>query len=296
LQTAGGDEKGTLVSSSPPLFAVLGTPSEPSWETDKPADLEFLLENFAALTADEHALRRELAAKHRPKQYGDEKREPSTDETIKKTLQVAVDPDEREGVDGSGHETTRLPDGEDELMWNSHLVFEPLRRPPSDEETTRADFSRRTMTEEEEKKEHSKFDALSTVLSAEFPTETNNRLLATVTVLTQDLLTAYISAAVGDIISLAPSNTAYSGTSCTGVADSRPTSLCMTKAVSFFCAIVTASGSCTFDGLNTGTNGRRVVIVETGTSTPTAFQQITFTRGYVVREREISCGRSLLVR
>ena len=124
-------------------------------------------------------------------------------------------------------------------------------------------------------------NAVSTKSSNAPPTESRNRGLASTTVLTQDFLAAYNSAAVGDTINLTPSATAYTGSSCTGSASSDPTSLCMTKAVTIACAVGTGSGSCTFNGLNTGTNGRRLVIVETGTTTTTTFQQLTFTKGYV---------------
>ena len=129
--------------------------------------------------------------------------------------------------------------------------------------------------------------------SAAMTAETRkNRWLVTTTVLTENLLTAYNSAAVGDTIYLTPSATAYTGESCTGTADGgRATSLCMKKAVNIACAVGTASGSCTFDGLNTGSNGRRVVIVETGTTTTTTFQQITFKRGYAVRRSRSYFGR-----
>lgn len=109
----------------------------------------------------------------------------------------------------------------------------------------------------------------------------SSRALAITTVLTQDLLAAYNSAAVDDTIYLTPSATAFTGLACDTLAWSVPSALCMSKAVTIACAVGTASGSCTLDGLNTGTNGWRVVLVQTGTST-TKFRQLTFKRGYTV--------------
>ena len=114
----------------------------------------------------------------------------------------------------------------------------------------------------------------------------DTRFLDTTTVLTQNFLATYTSATVGDTILLTPSTTAYTGASCTGTANSAATSLCMTKAVSVKCAVGTAPGTCTFDGLN----ARRVVIVETGMTTTTTFEGITFTKGSTVSRNSLHCN------
>ena len=184
----------------------------------------------------------------------------------------------------------RLPEDEG-MTRNSPVGFEVAQH----EETSKGRNRTRIFHGDDEKtSEHSNFGVLSAMPPADPHDEASSRLLATVTVLTQNLLATYNSAAVGDTINLTPSNTAYTGAACNG----GDTSLCMTKAVSILCAVDTASGGCTFDGLNTGTNGRRVVLVETGTSTTTSFHQITFTRGYVVRKATLflSESSSLLAR
>jgi hypothetical protein len=190
-------------------------------------------------------------------------------------FESSMTPDYREGVDGLGPGPKRLPE-DDGMRRNSPVGLELAQH----EETIKGGNRTRIVHDDDgETSEHSNIGVLSAMPSADPTDEASSRLLATVTVLTQDLLAAYNSAAVGDTINLTPSSTAFTGAACNG----GDTSLCMTKAVSILCAVGTASGSCTFDGLNTGTNGRRVVSVQTGTSATTVFQQITFTRGYTVR-------------
>jgi hypothetical protein len=109
-----------------------------------------------------------------------------------------------------------------------------------------------------------------------------SRVLATATFPTQDLLAAYNRALVGDTIYLTPSATVFTGEAC-DPSNVGASSLCMTKAMIIVCNVLTASDSCTLDGLNTGTNGRRVVHVKTGKVQETEFKLMTFTRGYVVR-------------
>jgi hypothetical protein len=203
-------------------------------------------------------------------------------------FESSVLPDERKGVGGLVPGPRRF--SEDDGMIRNPLAGHELAQ--HDETSERGNRTRMDQDDDDkEKSEHNMFGVLSAVPSTDPHDEASSRLLATMTVLTQNLLAAYNSAAVGDTINLTPISTAYTGAACDPNGWGELSSLCMTKAVSFLCAVGTASGSCTFDGLNTETNGRRVVIVETGTSTVTAFQQISFARGYAVRTQLCSSGR-----
>ena len=129
-------------------------------------------------------------------------------------------------------------------------------------------------------------DTGSSSVTSSFPFEPNeeavkksDRVLAVATVDTKDLLGAYNSATVNDEIVLNPGTTPYTGVECVGSGNSAPTSLCMTKAMTIRCASVSASSeTCTLDGLN----ARRVVIVETGTTSTTKFENLVFTKGKTI--------------
>jgi hypothetical protein len=105
---------------------------------------------------------------------------------------------------------------------------------------------------------------------------TGRELVATpIIVNAADLLGAYNTAAVDDIIILNPGTTAYTGVSCTGTASYAATSLCMKKAVTIKCS--SSTSTCTLDGLN----ARRVAIVESGNASIMKFENLIFTKGKV---------------